>query len=95
MTKPAEKGHNSNGGFAGEKLRQYIAQLESLEIEKSKIGEHIKDVYTVAKSTGFDTKIIRAVLKIRKLDASKRQEQEELLDIYLHALGMAPDFEEK
>lgn len=84
----------SKGGFAGEKLRQYIAQLEQLEIEKGQIGEHIKDVYTVAKSTGFDTKIIRQVLKIRKLDASKRQEQEELLDTYLHALGMVPDFEE-
>ena len=84
----------SKGGFAGEKLRQYIAQLEQLEIEKSQIGEHIKDVYTVAKSTGFDSKIIRQVLKIRKLDASKRQEQEELLDTYLHALGMIPDFEE-
>jgi len=84
----------SKGGFAGEKLRQYIAQLEQLEIEKNQIGEHIKDVYTVAKSTGFDSKIIRQVLKIRKLDASKRQEQEELLDTYLHALGMVPDFEE-
>ena len=84
----------SKGGFAGEKLRQYIAQLEQLEIEKNQIGDHIKDVYTVAKSTGFDSKIIRQVLKIRKLDASKRQEQEELLDVYLHALGMVPDFEE-
>ena len=84
----------SKGGFAGEKLRQYIAQLEQLEIEKNQVSEHIKDVYTVAKSTGFDSKIIRQVLKIRKLDASKRQEQEELLDVYLHALGMVPDFEE-
>jgi uncharacterized protein (UPF0335 family) len=50
--------------------------------------------FAVAKSTGFDSKIIRQVLKIRKLDASKRQEQEELLDTYLHALGMIPDFEE-
>ena len=85
---------SNKGGFAGEKLRQYIAQLEQLEIEKNQVAEHIKDVYTVAKSTGFDSKIIRQVLKIRKLDASKRQEQEELLDTYLHALGMIPDFEE-
>lgn len=84
----------SKGGFAGEKLRQYIAQLEQLEREKSQIAEHIKDVYTVAKSTGFDTKTIRQVLKIRKLDNAKRQEQEELLETYLHALGMLPEFEE-
>ena len=84
----------NQGGLAGEKLRQYIAQLEQLEIEKGQISDHIKDVYTVAKSTGFDVKTIRQVLKIRKLDAAKRQEQEELLDTYLHALGMVQDFEE-
>jgi len=93
--KPAEKGHNSRGGFAGEKLRQFVAQLEQLEIEKNQVSEHIKDVYVVAKSTGFDTKIIRNVLKIRKMDHSKRQEQEALLDTYLHALGMVPDFEKE
>lgn len=92
MKTPAPAGHNK-GGFAGEKLRQYVAQLEQLEIEKGQLNEHIKDVYTVARSTGFDTKIIRAVLKLRKLDTAKRQEAEELLDTYLHALGMIPDFE--
>jgi uncharacterized protein (UPF0335 family) len=84
-------GHNSTA----EKLRQYIAQLEQLEIEKNQISEHIKDVYTVAKSMGFDTKTMRQVLKLRKLDSSKREEQEHLLDTYLHALGMLPLFEGK
>jgi len=82
-------GHN----IAAEKLRQYIAQVEQLEIEKATIAEHIKDVFTVAKSEGFDTKIMRQVLKLRKLDASKREEQEHLIDTYLHALGMLPLFE--
>lgn len=85
---------SKKGGVAGEKLRQYITQIEQLEREKTAIGEHIKDVFTVAKSNGFDVKTMRQVIKIRKLDESKRQEQEALLDTYLHALGMLPDFEE-
>lgn len=84
----------NKGGFAGEKLRQYIAQIEQLEREKAALGEHIRDVFTVAKSNGFDTKIMRQVLKLKKLDASKRQEQDQLLDTYMHALGLVPDFEE-
>lgn len=92
--KPATVGDNSNkGGFAGEKLRQYVAQLEQLEREKAQIADHIADVYVVAKSTGFDTKIIRQIMKLRKLDPSKREEQESLLETYMHALGMLPLFE--
>lgn len=85
-------GHNS---ASGEKLRQYITQIEQLEREKAATGEHIKDVFTVAKSNGFDTKIMRIVLKLRKLDTSKRQEMDAMTETYLHALGMLPDFEEK
>ncbi len=92
--KPAPVGDNSRkGGFAGEKLRQYVAQLEQLEIEKAQLQEHISDVYVVAKSTGFDVKIIRQILKLRKMDASKREEQESLLDLYMQNLGMLPLFE--
>jgi uncharacterized protein (UPF0335 family) len=86
---PAKIGSN----FATEKLRQYVAQLEQLDLEKNQLSEHIADIYTVAKSNGLDTKIIRQILKIRKLAASQRQEQEELLDLYMHALGMLPLFE--
>ena len=83
----------NQGGFAGEKLRQYIFQIEQLEKEKTAIAEHLRDVFSEAKVQGFDTKTMRQVLKIRKLDVNKRQEQEMLLDTYLHALGMLPDFE--
>lgn len=86
---PAPAGHN----FASEKLRQYIQQIEQLEREKKTTAEHIKDVFTVAKSNGFDVKTMRQVLKLRKLDEAKRQEAEALLDTYLHALGMLPQFE--
>lgn len=77
------------GGIAGEQLRSYIERIERLEDEKANIAADIKEVFAEAKGMGFDTKIIRQVLKLRKMDASDRQEQEELLDLYLRAIGMA------
>jgi uncharacterized protein (UPF0335 family) len=82
--KPAPIGHN--GGFSGEKLRQYITQLEHLEIEKRQLADHRKDIISTAKAEGFDPKIISAVLKLRKLDAAKRDEIQDLIDIYMHAV---------
>lgn len=76
------------GGVAGEQLRQFIERIERLEEDKKNIGEDIKEVYAEAKSTGFDAKIMRQIIRIRKMDASERQEQEALLDLYKHALGM-------
>ena len=74
------------GGVAGEQLRAFIERVERLEEEKKGIAEDIKEVYTQAKAVGFDPKIMRKVVSIRKMDDSDRQEQEALLDVYLHAI---------
>jgi uncharacterized protein (UPF0335 family) len=69
-------------------LKEIIANLERLDIEKTEVSNHMKDVYAEAKAQGFDIKTLKSVLKIRKMDKSQRQEQEELLDLYLSTLGM-------
>lgn len=71
-----------------EHLQQIIGKLERLEADKVAIMDDIKDVCAEAKSNGFDVKTIKQVMKIRKMEDSKRQEQEELLDLYMGALGM-------
>jgi uncharacterized protein (UPF0335 family) len=81
-------GHNSD---TGGQLRSYIERVERLEEEKKQIGDDIKDVYAEAKGNGFDAKIMRKVVALRKKDPEARAEEEALLDTYLHALGMAPD----
>ncbi|EHK78046.1 hypothetical protein SM0020_10220 [Sinorhizobium meliloti CCNWSX0020] len=75
-------------GIARDPLRAFIERIERLEEEKKSIADDIKDVYGEAKSMGFDTKILRKVISIRKQDADERAEQEAILDTYLHALGM-------
>jgi len=74
------------GGVAGEQLRSFIERIERLEEEKKGIAEDIKEVYAGAKAVGFDTKIMRKVIAVRKMDQADRQEQEALLDVYLHAV---------
>lgn len=74
------------GGIAGDQLRNFVERIERLEEEKKGIAEDIKEVYGQAKAIGFDTKILRKVITVRKLDRAERQEQEALLDIYLHAI---------
>ena len=76
-------------GIARDQLRSIIERIERLEEEKQAIADDIKEVYAEAKGNGFDTKIIRTVIRIRKQDTAERQEQEALLDVYLAALGMA------
>lgn len=76
----------NNGGIAGDHLRSFIERIERLEEEKKALAEDLKEVYLEAKSTGFDPKIMRTVIKIRKMEAHDRNEQEALLDIYMHAL---------
>ncbi|MDW9814955.1 DUF2312 domain-containing protein [Sinorhizobium meliloti] len=75
-------------GVARDQLRAFIERIERLEEEKKTIADDIKDVYGEAKSLGFDSKILRKVISIRKQDADERAEQEAILDTYLHALGM-------
>ena len=81
------------GGVAGEQLRSFIERIERLEEEKKGIAEDIKEVYAGAKAVGFDTKIMRKVIQVRKMDRAERQEQESLLDVYLHAIegGQMPE----
>ena len=76
-------------GITAEQLRSYIERIERLEEEKAGLASDIKDIFAEAKGNGFDVKTMRQILKIRKMDASDRDEQEALLDLYMHALGMA------
>ena len=73
------------GGVAVDQLKSIIGRVEKLEEEKA------GDVFAEAKGNGFDTKAIRTIIKMRKMDQSERDEQETILDTYLHALGMLPD----
>ena len=81
------------GGIAGERLRSFIERIERLEEEKRTLSADIKEVYAEAKGTGFDTKIMRQIIRIRKMDKDDLDEQETLLDIYKRALGMLPEGE--
>jgi uncharacterized protein (UPF0335 family) len=76
------------GGNARSQLRAFIERVERLEEEKKAIADDIKDVLAEAKATGFDTKILKKVIAIRKQDRDERLEQEAILDTYLAALGM-------
>ncbi len=79
------------GGIAGERLKSFIERIERLEDEKKALAEDIKEVYAEAKGVGFDTKIMRQIVKIRKMDQDEVDEQEALLDTYKRALGMIAD----
>lgn len=81
---------------AREQLRAYIERIERLEEEKKSISDDIRDVYAEAKGNGYDAKVMRQVVKLRKQEAHERQEQEAILDLYMHALGMvgAPSYQE-
>jgi uncharacterized protein (UPF0335 family) len=79
------------GGIAGERLKSFIERIERLEEEKRTLAEDIKEVYAEAKGTGFDTKIMRQLIRIRKRDQDELDEEESLLDVYKRALGMLPD----
>ena len=76
------------GGIAVERLRSFIERIERLEEEKAALAADVREVYAEAKSTGFDVKIMRQVIRLRKMDRDDRQEQEHLLDLYKQALGL-------
>lgn len=79
--------------IARDQLRAFIDRIERLEQEKKTIAEDIKDVYGEAKSMGYDTKIMKKVIALRKKDDQERTEEEMVLDTYLTALGMRPQLE--
>ena len=70
-------------------LKAFIERIERLEEEKKALAEDIKDVYAEAKGTGYDVKVMRKIVSIRKQDHNKRREEEEILDLYMSALGMS------
>ncbi len=76
-------------GIAADQLRLHVDKIERLEEEKKELQETIKEAYAAAKGDGFDLKILRKLIAIRKIRANDRQEQEELLDLYKAALGMS------
>jgi uncharacterized protein (UPF0335 family) len=76
--------------FAQGQLKALVERIERLEEEKKSIAGDIKEVYAEAKANGFDTKVLRKVISLRKKDAAEREEEEAILDLYLQALGMAP-----
>lgn len=83
------KGHNSGDStIAREQLLSVVERVERLEGEKKAISDDIRDVYAEAKANGFDTKILRKVVTLRKQDAAERQEQAAVMELYLIALGM-------
>ena len=73
---------------AQNQLRQLVEQIERLEEEKKALADDIRDKFTEAKSLGFDIKVLRQVIRLRKKSQNERQEEETLLEVYMHALGM-------
>ena len=76
------------GGIAGQHLRSYIDRIERLEEEKAGLAADIREIYAEAKGNGFDSRTMRRIVTLRKLDQSDRNEQDALLDLYRRALGM-------
>jgi uncharacterized protein (UPF0335 family) len=76
------------GGIAADRLRSLIDRIERLEDERKALGNDIKDIYAEAKSAGFDVKVIRQLIRIRRQEPAEVEEQETLLDVYRRALGM-------
>lgn len=75
---------------AQDQLRAFIERIERMEEEKDAITEDISEIYAEAKGNGFDTKILRQIVKIRKMDANERAEDEAILELYMAALNMIP-----
>jgi uncharacterized protein (UPF0335 family) len=73
--------------FAKDQLKSVVERIERLEEEKAALAADIKEVYAEAKGNGFDVKILRKVIRIRKMDAAERSTEEEMLDLYLSAVG--------
>ena len=83
-----EKTDTKTGGIAADRLRSLVERIERLEEERKALGSDIKDIYAEAKSAGFDVKVLRQLIRIRKQEAAEVEEQETLLDVNRRALGM-------
>lgn len=89
LARPESEITQTSQTVAAGQLRTLIERIERLEEDKQSIAEDIKDVYAEAKGTGFDTRAIRTLVRLRKKDVAERQEEEAILDLYKSALGMA------
>ncbi len=76
------------GGIAADRLRSIVERIERLEEERRGLADNIKDIFAEAKSAGFDVKVVRQIISIRKKEPAEVEEQETLLDLYRRALGM-------
>lgn len=74
--------------FAKDQLKAFVERVEKLEEEKKAISDDIRDVYAESKANGFDVKALRAIVRLRKMDVNEREEQDAILETYMHALGM-------
>ena len=75
-------------GVSGQRLKSYLERVERLEEEKKGLADDIKDIYAEAKGFGFDVKTLRQIVRLRKMDAEKRREADQMLELYMSALGM-------
>ena len=78
-----------SGGIAADRLRSFLERIERLEEEKAGLTADIREIYAEAKGSGFDTKVMRQIVRLRKMDSADRQEQEALLEVYRRAIGLA------
>lgn len=88
---PDVDGGGNSASVAGAQLRALIERIERMEEEKKAVADDIKEIYAEAKGSGFDTKVMRILIRRRKQDRAERLEQEAILDLYEHAIGDAPD----
>jgi uncharacterized protein (UPF0335 family) len=86
--KPAEGAEPDTSNLAAERLRSLVERIERLEEERKALASDIKDIYAEAKSAGFDVKVLRQIIVLRKKEPAEVEEQETLLDLYRRALGM-------
>lgn len=87
MSYPANTDSSMDDPIQGDQLKSIVERIERLEEEKKTIGDDIKEVYAEAKGNGYDVKVLRMVIRIRKRDANERAEEEAILDLYLQAVG--------
>lgn len=87
MSDTAGPGHNSDKGISERRLKSFIERIEHLEEERKSLAADVREVYAEAKSGGFDVKVMRKVVALRKMDAADRAEMESLIEVYMNALG--------
>lgn len=84
----SESENNNVGGLSADRLRSIVERIESLEEDRKALGSDIRDIFSEAKSAGFDVKVVKQLIKLRKQEPAEVEEQETLLDVYRNALGV-------